>query len=107
MDVIRLIAEGKVAKEAAEKLLEAMARNPGLTAEDAAEKLGLTGLSREEIEAIVEHVIKENAETVRSRGEKAMGLLMGRVMARLRGRADGKLVASIVREKLHEFLGKS
>lgn len=55
-------------------------------------------LSREEIEAIVTEVIDE----VGAVSPKEMGKVMGPVMARVKGLADGKLVNQIVREKLNE-----
>jgi glutamyl-tRNA(Gln) amidotransferase subunit E len=33
----------------------------------------------------------------------AMGMIMGRAMAKLRGRADGKLVSTLVRKKIQEM----
>jgi len=45
-------------------------------------------------------------DLVTERGEAAAGPLMGLVMERLRGRADGKLVSEVLREKLRGALGK-
>ncbi len=103
-DLVALIAEGKVAKEAAEDILKLLAKEPGLSAKEAAEKLGLTRVSREEAEKIIEKIIEDNMEAIKARGEKAYGLLMGRAMAILRGRIEGKVVAEIVRKKLQEVL---
>lgn len=103
-DLVALIAEGKVAKEAAEDILKLLAKEPGLSAREAAEKLGLTRVSREEAEKIIEKIIKDNMEAIKARGEKAYGLLMGRAMAILRGRIEGKVVAEIVRKKLQEVI---
>jgi len=105
-EIVRLLAEGMIAKEAVEELLKYLAENPGVPPEKAAEKLGLTSVSREEAERIVEEIIRQNMEQVRQRGMRAMGLIMGRAMARLRGRIDGKIVAEIVRWKLQEALSQ-
>lgn len=103
-DLVALIAEGRVAKEAAEDILKLIAKEPGLTAREAAEKIGLTRVSREEAEKIVEKIIRENIGAVKERGERAYGLLMGKAMAILRGRIEGRVVAEIVRRKLREAL---
>ncbi len=105
-DTLALVAEGLVAKEAIPEILGYLARNPGASAREAAEKLGLTTIPREKLEEIIDKVVNENMEAVKQRGEKAFGLIMGRVMARVRGRADGKLVAMLVREKIRRVLGK-
>ncbi len=105
-EVVRLLAEGRIAKEAVEEILKYVAEHPGEPPEKAAEKLGLTSLTREEAERIIEGIIAENIDKVRERGMKAMGLIMGRAMAVLRGRIDGKIVAEIVRRKLQEALSR-
>jgi len=105
-EVLRLIAEGRIAKEAFDDIVKFLAENPQYSVEAAIEKLGLGRLSQEEIERIVDEVIKANIEAVRERGEGAMGLIMGRVMAAVRGRAEGRIVAEIVRRKLREALEK-
>jgi len=101
-ETIRMLAEGRIAKEAVEEILKYLAEHPGDSPEKAAEKLGLAAVSREEAEKIIENIIRENMEIVQKRGMKAMGLIMGRAMAVLRGRIDGKIVAEIVREKLRK-----
>ncbi len=53
-------------------------------------------LSKEELEAIIEEAIKETGATT----PKDMGKVMKVVMPKVRGRADGKLVNQMVREKL-------
>lgn len=53
-------------------------------------------MSKEEIARTVEEVVKE-AKVI---GPQDFGRVMGLVMARVSGRADGKLVAQIVTEKL-------
>jgi glutamyl-tRNA(Gln) amidotransferase subunit E len=105
-DLVALIAEGRVAKEAAEDILKLLAKDPRLSAREAAEKLGLTRVSREEAERIIDKIIADNIDAIKARGEKAYGLLMGRAMAVLRGRIEGKIVAEIVRRKLQEVLSK-
>ncbi len=101
-EALRMVAEGKVSKEALEELFTLAAENPREPLEELARRKGLTALSTEEVVRIVEEVIRENINVVRERGERAMGLIMGRVMSRVRGRAPGKLVADIVRRKIRE-----
>lgn len=53
-------------------------------------------LSREEIEALVREAIAETGAT----SSKEMGQVMGVLMPKVKGRADGKLVNEVVREQL-------
>ena len=102
--VFDLIAKEIVSKEAVPDLLGELAKNPSAKAIEVVEKRGLRALSREEVESIISAVIEENLETIRSRGKASMGLIVGRVMSKVRGRVDGKLVAEIVKKKLEETL---
>ncbi|CAD5243921.1 Glu-tRNA(Gln) amidotransferase subunit GatE [Thermococcus camini] len=94
---------GKIAKEAFEEIFKELARNPEKSAAQVAEEKGLTLLSEEEVERIIDEVVQANIEVIKAKGMGAMGMVMGRAMAKLRGRADGKLVSSLVRKKIQEL----
>ena len=53
-------------------------------------------LGRDEIERVVDQVIAETGAS----GPRDIGRVMGAVMPRLRGQADGKLVSDVVRQRL-------
>ncbi|GAB6102649.1 Glu-tRNA(Gln) amidotransferase subunit GatE [Thermococcus atlanticus] len=98
-----LYLSGKIAKEAFEKIFKELAKSPEKTAKQIAEEKGLTLLSEEEAERIIDEVVQAHIEVIKAKGMGAMGMIMGRAMARLRGRADGKLVSSLVRKKIQEL----
>ena len=104
-EAFQLYLNGKIAKEAFEEIFKELAKNPEKTAQQVAEEKGLTILSEEEVEKIVDEVIQANIEVIRAKGMGAMGMIMGRAMAKLRGRADGKLVNQLVRKKIQELSG--
>jgi len=56
------------------------------------------------VEAAVDEVLSENADMIRERGMGAMGPLMGAVMGKLGGAADGKVVSSILKEKISNMV---
>ena len=104
-ELFAMVREGRFAKEAVPAVLRAMAVT-GDDAATAADGLGLGGLSRAEVEREIDAVLTVKRDLVTERGEAAAGPLMGLVMERLRGRADGKLVSEVLREKLRGALGK-
>ncbi len=53
-------------------------------------------LSKEEVEAIISETIEE----VGAKDPKDMGKVMGALMPKVKGKADGKLVSQIVKDKL-------
>ncbi len=56
-------------------------------------------LSKDEILEIVNQVINESGAT----SMKDMGKVMGAAMAKLKGKADGKVVQDLVRERLNQL----
>jgi glutamyl-tRNA(Gln) amidotransferase subunit E len=98
-ELFSLMKAGHFAKEAVPDLLREMARQ-GVRVTEAISTLGVRGLGPEELQAIVDAVLEESADLIEARGEAAEKALMGRVMERVRGRADGKRVSEVLRSRL-------
>ena len=62
--------------------------------------LGFIPADNTAIESAVDEVISEHADLIEARGQASIGPLMGVVMARLGGAADGKVVSQILRQKI-------
>jgi len=86
-------------------LVREMARTRSRASETIA-FLGVTQLSRQELESIVDEMLRASQELIASRGEAAEKALMGDVMKRVRGRADGKLVSQVLHERLEAQVKK-
>jgi glutamyl-tRNA(Gln) amidotransferase subunit E len=107
IQVFELLSKGIFSKEAVPAVLAALAKNPTLSAQKAAELLSLTRLSQEEVEKIVWKVVQSNSSIIEKQGERAFKSLMGQVMKEVRGRADGKLVSETLKGSILKFLRKS
>ncbi len=59
-----------------------------------------------ELEKIVENILRKNRELLIKKRERAFGAIMGDVMRIVRGKIDGKIVNEVVREKLSAELAK-
>jgi aspartyl-tRNA(Asn)/glutamyl-tRNA(Gln) amidotransferase subunit B len=96
------IISGKIAKSVFEKMYRT-----GQSATDLVKESGLTQISdKEEIDGIIEMVIKDNIETVReycSGKEKAIHFLVGQVMRHTKGRAQPDLVLSLLQERISKL----
>ena len=95
-EVFKVIREGKTVKESLPELLTWLAENKGNTVEQALEALGLALISQEELATIIETEVNARTELIEERGMRSMGPLMGVVMARVRGKADPKIVQSLI-----------
>ena len=68
-----------------------------------AKEEGFTPADAGAVEAAVDEVVAENMDMIAERGVGAMGPLMGAVMQRLGGSADGKAVSDALRRKIAEL----
>ncbi|MEM4576883.1 MAG: Glu-tRNA(Gln) amidotransferase subunit GatE [Candidatus Nezhaarchaeales archaeon] len=104
VEMFKAVGQGVIAKEAIPEILKRMAENPDLPLTKLIEQLGLKIASLSEIRSLVDRIIEENIELIESKGEKSFSVIMGRAMSVLRGRADGKLVSDIVKERITHFM---
>ncbi len=98
-----MLKEGRFAKEAMPALLREMA--VGTPAEEAIKKLGLEAVDAGEAAAIIEGIVNERADFVRSKGMGAIGPLMGPVMGALRGKIDGKQASELLSAAIKKLIG--
>ncbi len=103
LELLTWVAEGRLAKEAVSDVLRLLAQ--GLSVREAVERLGLVAIERSELEKLVAEVVAANRELVEERGEAALAPLMGLIMEKVRGRADGKLVHELLKKEVKRAVG--
>jgi len=69
------------------------------------ESRGFVPADTSSIEEAVDAVLSERADFIEERGMGAVGPLMGMVMQKLGGSADGKAVSQILRDRINEKIG--
>ncbi|MFX0096585.1 MAG: Glu-tRNA(Gln) amidotransferase subunit GatE [Candidatus Hodarchaeota archaeon] len=100
MDVFRLLTDGKIAKEAIEDLFRILSKDPELSAQEAAEQLGLEAITSKQLDMLIDELLTKNRSLIKEKGERAFAPLMGELMKQVRGKIDGKQVASTLRRKM-------
>ncbi|WEL21965.1 Glu-tRNA(Gln) amidotransferase subunit GatE [Halorhabdus sp. BNX81] len=100
--VFGLLAEDELAKEGVPDLLAALAENPELSAEEAAEQEDLGSAGEDEVREAVVTVVERNASQIEDEGMGAFSGLMGECMGELRGKADGDVVSDVLREEIQK-----
>jgi len=105
-ELFRLVNEGKIAKEAIPTVLKETSQKPSDSVEDAIKRMGLGGVNEDEVKKIIGDIVAEKHDFVKEKGDAAMSGIMGLVMQKLRGKADGKLINKVLREKIQEELKK-
>lgn len=92
------VANDRLAKEAVPDVLRLVSQ--GFEIREAMEKLGLSKIERAELEKLVVEVVAANRKLIEERGEDAISPLMGILMEKVRGRADGKLVNEVLEKEI-------
>lgn len=103
-EALAAVANGRIAKDAIPELLSYLAKNPGINVEAAIKALGIETVDMSTVEKIVEEAVKALENEIRARGYAILSKVMGRVMPKLRGKVDGKIVADIAKRKIAEIL---
>jgi glutamyl-tRNA(Gln) amidotransferase subunit E len=103
-EAFMMLNEGRIAKESLALIFEKIMKKEVSSLEDAISALGLVPLSGDTIRATIDRIILDNHDTVVQKGNAAMGLLMGRCMAVLRGKVDGEKVSKMLASRLNLFL---
>ncbi|MEF8879630.1 MAG: Glu-tRNA(Gln) amidotransferase subunit GatE [Candidatus Thermoplasmatota archaeon] len=102
--VFRGLSDEKFAKEAVPKLLKFFSKQPSAGLKEAVEECGVTSVGEDKVAEIVKNVVSEKEDFIEERGEDALGPLMGVVMKKLRGKADGQKVSMVLREEIKKIL---
>lgn len=103
--LVTLIDTGKITGKIAKQMADILIVSPQKSCEEIiAENPDFTPLSNtEEIEKVIEEVLKEEAKSVedfKAGREKSFGFLVGQVMKKTRGAASPQLVNELLRSKL-------
>ena len=77
----------------------------GISAEDSVKRNNLEKLSDEAIEEGIKEIVDENKDMILERKMGAMGPLMGKAMAKFKGKADGKTVSGIIQREIMNLTG--
>lgn len=96
-ELFKLVEENKIAKEALGKMLTKIALNPEKKVSEIAREFET--VSEDELKKYLDEIIKQNKELVSDKS-RAFNILMGEMMKKYRGKADGALIAKIVKEKV-------
>ena len=95
-----LLADEKIGKESIEIIFESVMSGKAKTIDEAISKSSVSSISDEELDKILEQMVKENIGIINKQGERSSGPLMGIAMKNLRGKASGEKISQILQEKI-------
>ncbi|MEM1994036.1 MAG: Glu-tRNA(Gln) amidotransferase subunit GatE [Nitrososphaerales archaeon] len=103
-EVFILVDKMEISKEGVPAILEKILRGEAKTPKEAAEQLGLTPFTEEEVKKRVKELVEKNKQLIRSRGQGAFSALMGELMRDLRGKVDGKRLSILLQEEIKQTI---
>jgi glutamyl-tRNA(Gln) amidotransferase subunit E len=106
-EAFRLLDGGDIAKESIPVIFEILLTKDLDDVNQAIQILGLKRVSESELNEIIDRIITDNKVLIKQKGRDSLGTLMGRSMSLLRGRVDGKMVSSILENKLEQILSQN
>ena len=98
--ILGLVDNKRISKDVIPEIMAELARDPTKDVEEILEEKDLGFISMEELEGIVDEILEENSELIKDAGGKAVGQIIGKIMAEVKGRADAGLVREIIEGKL-------
>jgi glutamyl-tRNA(Gln) amidotransferase subunit E len=84
--------------------LKYISSHPHESLRDAIQNCNLTIVREDDIKQVIQKIVIERREFIKQRGHEALGPLMGLVMNELRGKADGKLISTLLQEELTKII---
>lgn len=103
-DMFVKLKSNEISKEAIPDILAYLSKHPESNLEAALKELGLTRMTEEQLEEIIDNILRENIELVKRKREYSFKPLMGEVMKIVRGKIDGKTVSRVLKSKLEKLL---
>jgi glutamyl-tRNA(Gln) amidotransferase subunit E len=61
-------------------------------------------MTDQELNMAIDRILEQNISIIREKGTGSIGMLMGRIMAILRGKVDGQKINSALRERLENMI---
>lgn len=103
-EIFTYLKNKEISKEAIEEIMIMKADHPELTITEIKKRLKLESISLEDLFIIIDEEINLNIDTIKEKGMRAMGPLMGEVMKKARGKIDGAIISREMKNKLSSKL---
>ena len=99
-EIFKKLRDNKISKEAIEEIMILKSQSPEISITNIIEDLGIKIISIQDLKAIIKELVDKNQKLIKERQLKAMGPLMGDVMAKVRGKVDGALVSEELKKAI-------
>ena len=89
------------------EVLKEKARNPKRSIVEIINSFKSECLSEKELKKIIERIVAKNQKLVLAKGKRAINALMGEAMQELKGKAEARVIASVLKKTIQKALAKN
>ncbi len=107
VSVLDALYQNMFSKEGIPAMLTYLLNHPTATIRDAVNACGFESVDTKDIEAFTHQLVNERLEFIKERGINALGPLMGIVMKKFLGKADGAVISAILKKEIDNVLRKN
>lgn len=104
LEIFDRLGKGLVAKESVILIFEKIMKGESISVQEAIDSLNLIKMDESELYSLLDKIFNDNLNIIREKGANSMGILMGKSMSVLRGKADGSKINNYLKCKLEAFL---
>ncbi|WP_455645807.1 Glu-tRNA(Gln) amidotransferase subunit GatE [Methanosphaera sp.] len=102
VEIFKLVDDDIISAAETEVILKDACK--GVSPQDSVKNNNLEKLSDDVVEVAIKEIIAENKDMIEQRKMGAMGPLMGKAMAKFKGKADGQTVSNIVKTEILKIM---
>jgi glutamyl-tRNA(Gln) amidotransferase subunit E len=104
LDIFYKLDNGLIAKESVFLIFEDIMKKQSKSVKDALDSLNLIEITDDELNVILDKIIKDNAKIIKEKGIHSIGALMGKSMNILRGKIDGYKINKYLKQKIEVII---
>ena len=103
IEIFDKLDKGSIAKESVNLIFEQIMKKESRSVKDALDLLNLNEINDDELNNILDKILKDNAKIIKEKGINSIGALMGKSMNILRGKVDGYKINEYLKQKLEHY----
>ena len=104
VEIFDKLDKGSIAKESVNLIFEKIMKKESGSVKDALDLLNLNEIKDDELNNILDKILKDNVHVIEEKGINSIGALMGKSMFLLRGKVDGYKINEYLKKKLERFI---
>jgi glutamyl-tRNA(Gln) amidotransferase subunit E len=104
VEIFDKLDKGSIAKESVNLIFEKIMKKESRSVKDALDLLNLNEIKDDELNKILDRILKDNVHVIEEKGINSIGALMGKSMFLLRGKVDGYKINEYLKKKLERFI---